>query len=203
MSSIKPGKVDWTGDNPFIYLKKDPAGEWTTLALYFRIATSDYGRGHTILLLDNPYEKEDASAPRLVLTDNVELSKYLIDNFVRYFALFRKAVGLDSVKFINDAVFSTEENYPKQIVETGFSESTNIRVSMVWNELQEGIAVDLTAAETQTNQHEMMCVFQPALSAKILLNGVEIIGSTIERDFMGTRAQSASLANSETWVRAS
>lgn len=200
MSSIKPGKVEWTGDNPFIYLKTDPTGDWSTLALYFRIATSDYGRGHAILVLENPYEKEDANATRILLTDNLALSHYLVDNFVRHFGLFRKATALDTVKYIDDAVFSTNAEYPQKIIESAISASTKTKVELVWNDLQQAIAVDLPASETQTNKHEMMCVFQPALSAQILVNGVAIPGKTVERDFMGTRAQSASLANSETWV---
>ncbi|XOT96841.1 NAD-dependent dehydratase, partial [Alcaligenes pakistanensis] len=71
-----------------------------------------------------------------------------------------------------------------------------------WHQMtQPAICVDLPQSQTQTQKHEMMCVFHPAQEAKVLINGTTLAGSTIERDFNGTRAQSASLANSETWVR--
>ena len=30
---VRPGTVDWTGDNTFIYLKEDQAADWSALAL--------------------------------------------------------------------------------------------------------------------------------------------------------------------------
>ena len=54
MTGIKTGTLDWTGDNPFIYLKTDAEQDWSSLSLYFRIASSDFGSGQAILVLDNP-----------------------------------------------------------------------------------------------------------------------------------------------------
>ena len=52
-----PGKVEWSGENPGIYLKSDPANaEYDTLALFFRVALSPYGRGHAGLVLGAPAE---------------------------------------------------------------------------------------------------------------------------------------------------
>ncbi len=200
MSSIKPGKVDWTGDNPFVYLKTDPNGDWSSLSVYFRIASSDYGPGHATLVLEDPYRVTSAGATRLLLTDNLPLAQFLVSDFVRHFGLFRAAVALDEMQYIEGATFQTENHYPRQVIE--HAQAGAHRISLVWTDLQAGIAVDLTAAETQTQRHDMMCVFHPALSAQVLVNGVALPGQTIERDFQGQRAQSASLANSETWVQA-
>ena len=201
MDGIKTGKLDWTGDNPFIYLKTDINQEWSSLTLYFRIASSAYGQGKAILVLDNPYQAEPENKRRLMITDNLPLAEYLVTDFVRHFGLFRQAVALDEMQYIADGVFSTENNFPHHVSESVHSASQNLTVELLWNELQEGICVDLPAHLTQTQKHEMMCVFHPALSAQVLVNGEALAGQTIERDFNGTRAQSASLANSETWVR--
>ena len=203
MNSIRKGKVDWTGDNPFIYLKKDPTEEeYSTLALYFRIAASDYGRGEVILVLDNPYQEKDDSAVRQCLTDNLELAQYLVKNFVRHFGLFRKAVALDNLEYIADASFKTEVDYPKQQACIAHSEGSNVTLSLIWKDLSEPFAVALPPEETQTGKHEMFAIFQPAGAASIEVNGTPLPGATVERDFLNRVAQSAALANSESWVRA-
>ncbi len=202
IQGVKTGKVDWTGDNPFIYLKKDVDGDFSSLSVYFRIASSDYGPGKAILVLDNPYEEDTENQLRLLVTDNKELSEFLVDNFVRFFGLFRKAVALDHLKVITDGVFTTTNEFPTRVVEAVRSESEDLTIELHWDDLsQTAIAVDLAAHETQTKKHEMMAVFYPAQSAQVLVNGEPLEGQTIERDFNGARAQSAALANSETWVR--
>lgn len=202
IQGVKTGKMEWTGDNPFIYLKKDVNGDFTSLSVYFRIASSDYGPGKAILVLDNPYEADTDNKLRLLVTDNKELAEFLVKNFVRYFGLFRKAVALDHMKVITDGVFTTTNEFPKRVVEAVRSESEDLSIELHWNDLsQPAIPVDLAVHETQTQKHEMMAVFHPAQNAQVIVNGTPLEGQTIERDFNGSRAQSAALANSETWVR--
>lgn len=202
MTGIKTGTLDWTGDNPFIYLKTDTEQDWSSLSLYFRIASSEYGSGHAILVLDNPYHIGNDSDARLLITDNQPLAEYLVRDFVRHFGLFRKAVALDSLKIISDGVFHTVNRFPEIVTESVESSSAKLKVELQWHNMtQPAICVDLPQEQTQTQKHEMMCVFHPAQQARVLVNGVALAGNTIERDFNGTRAQSASLANSETWVR--
>ncbi len=202
MTGIKTGTLDWTGDNPFIYLKTDMDQEWSSLSLYFRIASSAYGSGQAILVLENPYEVGDGSDARLLVTDNVPLAEYLIRDFVRHFGLFRKAVALDGVKILGDGVFRSVNRFPEQHTEAVESVSADLKIELQWDHMtQAAICVDLPQSQTQTQKHEMMCVFHPAQQARVLINGTPLPGKTIERDFNGTRAQSASLANSETWVR--
>ena len=51
---VNPGRVGWAGENPGIYLKTDPAGDWSALGIFFRIVLSPHGRGHTMIVLDQP-----------------------------------------------------------------------------------------------------------------------------------------------------
>ena len=202
MTGIKTGTLDWTGDNPFIYLKTDAEQDWSSLSLYFRIASSDFGSGQVILVLDNPYEVGNGTETRLMVTDNQPLAEYLSVEFVRHFGLFRKAVALDHLKIVADGVFTTTNRFPNVVIESVASQAAGITIDMQWHDMQQAaICVDLPQSQTQTQKHEMMCVFHPAQSAQVLINGVALQGATVERDFNGTRAQSASLANSETWVR--
>ena len=202
MTGIKTGTLDWTGDNPFIYLKTDAEQDWSSLSLYFRIASSDFGSGQAILVLDNPYEVGNGMETRLMVTDNQPLAEYLLAEFVRHFGLFRKAVALDHLKIVADGVFTTPNRFPNVVVESVASQAADITIDMQWHDMQQAaICVDLPQSQTQTQKHEMMCVFHPAQSAQVLINGVALQGTTVDRDFNGTRAQSASLANSETWVR--
>ncbi len=202
MTGIKTGTLEWTGDNPFIYLKTDPEQDWSSLSLYFRIASSEYGSGQAILVLENPYEQGTSDDLRVLITDNKPLADYLIRDFVRYFGLFRQAVALDQLRVVDDGVFETVNRFPETVVESVTSEQAGLRVDLKWHDMsQPAICVDLPQSQTQTQKHEMMCVFHPAQQAEVVVNGVVLPGQTIERDFNGSRAQSASLANSETWVR--
>ena len=70
--AINPGKVEWSGENPGIYLKADPNGPYCTLALFFRVVLSPYGRGHAALVLGAPDAPQGwPHVPNLLLTDNL------------------------------------------------------------------------------------------------------------------------------------
>ncbi|MBJ2154027.1 hypothetical protein [Paracoccus sp. IB05] len=199
MDYVRKGKVEWTGDNPPIYLKTDPNGDWSTLALFFRVNGSDYGRGHMILVLEDPYNRGQANPVRLCSTDNEQLARYLLDDFVRKFGLFRPAQqAIDALQVIGGATFSVEADYPRHVTE--IASFGGHRVEMRWSDLQDMFAVAQPPKDSQTGRHEMFSVFQPARSASITLDGRRLAGETVERDFFDRRAQSAALAHSESWI---
>lgn len=201
MDYVRSGKVDWTGDNPPIYLKTDPDGDWSTLALFFRINGSDLGRGHMTLVLEDPYDRGLADPLRLCCTDNAPLARYLLDDFVRKFGLFRPAAAaIDALEIIDGARFSVEADYPRYVAE--IAEFGGRRVELRWSGLQEMFAVAQPPKDSQTGRHEMFSVFQPVSSASITLDGRPLPGTTVERDFFDRRTQSAALAHSESWIQA-
>jgi len=201
--TVRPGDVDWTGDNPFIYLKNDPpATDWSSLSLYFRIALSPHGGGHAMLVLERPYESA-SNVARLCLTDNAPMARYLLAGFVRKFALFRPcALLIDSLEIIDGARFETQVRGDESHAETAHVADRGLTASMTWQHLCRPFAVDVPPTQTQTGVHEMFSVFQPSGAAFVSVNGRRLSGNTVERDFFGGRAQSAALAYSETWVRA-
>lgn len=202
LETVRQGIVDWTGDNPFIYLKNDPAGDWSSLSLFFRIAHSSHGRGSAILVLEKPYEPDANGVARFCITDNKPLAKYLITDFVKKFGLFRPSAKLlDELHIIDGAGFKTTADYPRHHSEIAYNHARGIEVAMVWEDLGAAFAVDVPPEKSQTTIHEMFSVFQPATQAHVTVSGRRLAGTTVQRDFFGGRAQSAALAHSETWVR--
>ncbi len=51
-----PGTVEWSGENPGISLKESPDGPFVTLASFFRVVLSPFGRGHALVLLQSTQE---------------------------------------------------------------------------------------------------------------------------------------------------
>ncbi|HOE41013.1 MAG TPA: NAD-dependent dehydratase [Rhodoferax sp.] len=202
ITTVKPGAVDWTGDNPFIYLKTDPNGDWSTLALYFRIALSPYGVGQAMMVLEAPYQPARLEARRLVLTDNPEMTRYLLNGFVKHFGLFRPCTDLlDDIRIVGDSHFSCHDQGLGSHVQRAVSTQAGINIEMHWENLQLPFMAVVPADKTQTGQHEMFTVFQPAGKGWVSFNGEILPGTTVEREFFGGRAQSAALAFGETWVQ--
>lgn len=194
---VRPGKVAWTGDNPFIYLKSDPAGDWSSLSVFFRIAASPYGTGRAAIVVENPYERDSQEAVRLVLTDNVELAKFLVGEFLSKFVLFRPSEVMGELEYVEDAKFNQILDGNDWTEEASAGEHS---ISLTWRGLGDPFAVDVPAPESGTGLHEMFAVFRIAQAGEVSVNGRRLAGETIERDFLNGRGQSAGMAISETWV---
>ena len=197
--AVLPGKVEWTGDNPFIYLKTQPDGDWSSLSVFFRITASDHGSGHFSLVVTHPYDSADASA--VGLTDNEPLARYLLSDFVSKFVLFRPTKALETLTLHTGAVFTqdiTEDVWTEAACDT----AAHAEVVFRWHRLGEPFAVHVPAPQSGTGKHDMLSVFRTAQSADVTLNGTSLPGATIERPFLNGPSQSAALALSETWVQA-
>lgn len=199
---LRKGTVDWTGDNPFIYLKQDPSGaDWSSLSLYFRVATSRHGSGKVMVVIEQPCEAAAEGAARLCLTDNEPLARYLLEGFVKKFGVFRPCAGLiDRLDIVGGARFQTHTDGRLLHVESAQSADGKLHIAMTWERLGRAFAVDVPQADAQTGRHEMISIFQPAEAARVEVGKRRLAGQTVERDFFGGRAQSAALAHSETWI---
>jgi hypothetical protein len=90
-----PGTVDWSGENPGISLKQTPDGPFVTLASFFRVVLSPYGRGHALVLLQSPQDaRPPAARPNICFHDNEKLARYLISDFVSHFGAWKGQAGL-------------------------------------------------------------------------------------------------------------
>lgn len=199
-SPFNRGKVDWSGDNPGIYLKETVDGPYVTLMVYFRIALSPYGPGNAMLLLEDPHRA--ASSPEvcnLVIGNNGELSRYLFDNFCRKFGAFRNVPAMKAVTF--RPLDQVAEKGDPQSSYTVDLQSGEYAFTLHWGDLGEAFAADVLPPQSATGHHEMYSCFVEAHDAWIAVNGRRLKGRPFLRDFMGRPTSSAFLAFSETWVR--
>jgi hypothetical protein len=54
---IFPGAIDWSGENPGMYLKESTDGPFVTLVSFFRVMLSPHGGGHAVVVLQEPQAK--------------------------------------------------------------------------------------------------------------------------------------------------
>lgn len=197
-TSINPGRVEWSGENPGIYLKAD--GEFATLALFFRVVLSPYGRGTAALVLGDPQsDKGWPDAPNFIIADNQQLMRWIIDGWVRKMPTFIDQPGLDGMHWLN--LESSERSsgnltkFYKEVVR-----STGLELEMKWSDLGLPIPVEVNEANSATGVHEMLSVFLEAKSASISINGTRLPGQVADRQFFGRNMSTAFLAFSETWL---
>jgi len=199
VSPVNPGKVEWSGENPGIYLK-DEEGRWQTLCVYFRVVTSPHGPGIGTVLIGAPSTGAGfPEAPNLCLSNNETLLRWLVDDFVSKFASFRDCDGLRAMTYRAADRFATTgdgRTFHQEQVTGG-----NVDVTLRWQSLAPPFAVDVSPAMSATGAHQMYSVFVEAADGSIALNGRRLPGKVILRDFLDRRMSTAFLAFSETWIK--
>ena len=198
--SINPGRVDWSGDNPGIYLKDEPDGDYTALALFFRVALSPHGRGHAAIVLGAPDTGQGwPDVPNFIMTDNQRMMRWIVEGWVRKMPTFIGKAGLEAMTWLDcDSV----EKRPGDLT-TRYSETlrgSGVTLEMVWRDMGAPIPVEVTAENSATKEHEMYSVFLEAKAAQIVINGIPLPGQVADRQFFGRTMSTAFLAFSETWV---
>ena len=199
-TSINPGKVEWSGENPGIYLKENADGNYSTLGLFFRIVLSPYGSGTGAIILGDPDTPSGwPHVPNFIIADNQRLFIWLIEDWVRKMPTFVGRVGLENMTWI-DLLGSTK--YPTDL-KSNYTETLmgkDVEVQMIWKDLGSPLPVELTKANSVTKAHEMYAVFLEAQEAQIMVNNTPLKGSVASRQFFGKTMSTAFLALSETWV---
>ena len=190
------GTVDWTGENPGIYLKDD-AGAFVSLASLFRVMWSPHGAGHALVLLDDPSGTRP-DAVNLCLTDNPAMARWCIDHFLVHFAAFKGRSllatlpmhALDSVTRGGDS----RTEYTERVTGAGHD------VTLRWGGLGAPYAVDMAPDLTATGRHRMYSLFVDSDDASITLDGRRLPGRVMPRPVAGRDSRTAFLAFSETWL---
>ena len=198
-SPVNRGTVEWSGENPGIYLK-NAEGAWQALAVYFKVVTSQLGSGTGAVVLGAPSTASGfPTAPNLCLSNNEPLMRWLVERFVSQFASFRNAAGLTGMSFLPATSFATEGDgrtfHQEALAGQGLS------VVLRWDDLSQPFAADVAPAMSATGKHRMYSVFVEAQRGSITLNGSRMPGQVIQRDFLDRRMSTAFLAFSETWIR--
>jgi len=199
-SPIHPGRVEWTGENPGIYLKDEQNGPWTGLATFFRVVYSPYGMGSGVLVLDQPdTPKGLPEVKNFCISDNETLARFLVDRFFSRFASFRVSRGTGAITYLAaidvQRAGDTRSRY-QEIVK-----SNDFEVVLTWEGLGEPYAVDMPAEKGPTKAHQMYSLFIDAAGASVTINGKPLQGRVVNRDFAGTTKSTAFLAFSESWMQ--
>ncbi len=193
-----PGTVEWSGENPGIYLKSNPNGPFTTLASFFRVVLSSHGRGHALILVQPP--GDFVRTPAVCLTDNEPLARWLVAEFVMKFGAFQGIAAMEGLVYRKlDSVESTGDpsNIYSETVKSG-----DMTVTLTWSGLGAPFCFVYPPELSATGAHHMPSVFVGCLDASILLNGKRLPGAPIPREIAGRKITTAMLAFSETWIRA-
>ena len=199
-TAVNPGAVEWSGENPGIYLKSDPNKDYSVVAVFFRIVLSPHGRGLGAIVLGAPASAAAyPEAPNFCLTDNRTMTEYLITNFVSKFPTFAGQEGLDAMSW-HDVTDSKQDNrnMPHSFSEELVSEA--VRLQMTWKGIKAPMAVEVGPEASATKAHDMYAVFAEATDASITINGTNLPGEVATRQFFGQIMSTAFLALSETWV---
>jgi len=196
---VTPGTVDWTGENPGILLK-DKDGNFSAMALFFRVAWSPVGQGHVLLLYGSPNETEPTQdAPNVLVSDNAALAEFLKHNFIAKLSAFRDAAAFDGMKsLVANSFRSTGDPMGSRYSESVHADGLNIE--LVWEELEEPRCLELTPDQVGTGEHTMFTLLVPAGNAHIMVNGQSLPGTIGTRVQAGIETTTAFLYFSETWV---
>ncbi len=197
--AVNPGEVAWAGDNPGIYLKEKPDGDWTSLAVYFRVTLSPHGRGHAMVVLGEPDRAAGyPEADNLCITDNPELFAYLKDDFLSHFPTFQNRAGLAAAP-----VLAMTHRESKGDFSEGYHEIMHgggARLVMTWRDIGNPFAVEVGPDLCATKRHDMYSLFLEARGAGITVDDRPLPGQVFDRPFFGSQISTAFLAFSETWV---
>lgn len=199
--SINPGRVEWSGENPGIYLKKDPANaRYDVLALFFRVVLSPFGRGHAGLVLGDPDDARGwPEVPNLIMTDNQRLMRWIVDGWVTRMPTFIGKAGLGAMAWLDcDSVEKRPGDLKSRYSETLRGSGTTLE--LIWRNMGPPLPVEVTKENSATGEHEMYSVFLEANAAEVRINGTRLGGQVAERQFFGRTMSTAFLAFSETWV---
>ncbi len=199
---INPGAIDWSGENPGMYLKHRADGTFASLISFFRVVHSPHGKGHAAFMLLDPYgDGRGAGRPNLCLTDNEPLADYLRKGFVSHFGAFKGATGLGNLDLKPGWDFMAGGD--GRSTHSEWFRSAAGQVSLSWNQLGAPFLVELDKERSATGKHEMISLFVDSRACSASINGNPVAGKAFPREFAGKKDSStAFLAFSETWVKA-
>ena len=199
--SINPGRVDWSGENPGIYLKHHQDDEaYCLLSLFFRVVLSPYGKGHAAIVLAAPDTAQGwPQETNFIMTDNQLMMRWIVDGWVSKMPTFVGRAGLQQMSWLD---LDSVQRQPGDL-KTDYREilrGSGVTLEMHWSNLGDPLPVEVTAENSATKEHEMYSVFLEAKSAAVTVNGTELPGAVQSRQFFGRTMSTAFLAFSETWV---
>ncbi len=195
------GTVEWSGENPGIYLKDRPDGPFVSLASFFRVVLSPHGRGHALVLLQSPTDAHPpADRANVCFCDNEPLARYLVADFLSNFGAFKGLPALAGLSYRHLDGVETAGDPADTYSET--VKSGDLSVRLTWSGLGKPFCFALPPDKSATGKHHMPSLFIGCRDASIAINGRALPGRPSPREVAGHMITSAMLAFSETWIRA-
>ena len=198
--NVRTGNVDWTGENPGMLLKTDPAGDWSVLILFFRIVWSPVGPGNILLLYEN--RNKTVGIPEccnVIMADNEALRDYIKTGFIEKLDTFSKVPAYSASSQLKIDKVVTEGDpcgdfYSETVIGDGLS------IKLVWEELGKPTALELPPELTGTGEHVMYSLLVDSKSCFVEVNGRRLEGHPVSREQAGLELSTAFLYYSETWI---
>ncbi|MSO69634.1 MAG: hypothetical protein EXQ98_05080 [Alphaproteobacteria bacterium] len=198
---IFAGTVEWSGENPGIYLKEKPDGPFVALASFFRVVLSPFGRGHALVLMQSPHDANPpAERANYCITDNEKLARYLVSDYVSNFGAFKGLASLTHLTYRPLDRVAASGDPASSYSETVKSGDLNARLT--WSGLGKPFCFAVPPDKSATGKHHMPSLFVGCQSATIEVNGRALAGKPVPREIAGHTITTAMLAFSETWIRA-
>jgi hypothetical protein len=196
---VFPGKVDWSGENPGMYLKEQVNGPYVTLLSFFRVMISPYGFGHALVMIQDPGSATgSADRPNRCITDNEPLARWLVSDYVANFAAFKGLSALGGLSY-GPMRGCHRGGYGDSYTETVQAEG--LEVCLSWDGLGEPFALKLSPEKSATGKHTMLSVFASAKDGVATVNGRRLPGHAVPREMAGRQITTAFLAFAESWIR--
>jgi len=192
------GTVDWSGENPGMYLKESADGPFVTLVSFFRVVLSPHGRGHALVLLREPGTA--GGKGNVVLSDNERLARWLVADYASSFGAFKGLPALSDLRYAPLTHVATSGDGSKTYVET--VRGDGLEATLSWEGLGEAFALELPVEQSATGKHVMLSTFVGAKDGVATVNGERLKGHAVPREMAGRPITTAFLAFSETWIRA-
>jgi hypothetical protein len=192
---INPGKVDWTGENPAVYLRDVENGPYVCLASFFRVFYSPHGPGHALFLI---WDSQGEHPRNGIYTDNEALAVWLREEFVAHFSSFQGNNLLAGLPLRPGSRWERQGSTAGEYSEVLNGDGQQIKLT--WRALSTPFMIEVPAEKAPTGKHELFSLFLDAREAEVIVNGERGRGQAFPRDFYGHRSSTAFLAFSETWV---
>jgi hypothetical protein len=195
-----PGTVDWSGENPGMYLKESADGPFSTLVSFFRVVASPHGRGHALILLERPLlHTSIPEGLNVCVTDNEALARYLASDFAAHFGAFKGAEALQYMDYVKLTGVAASGDTRSAHME--WVKGDGVEASLSWENLGEPFMVSIPKEKSATGRHALFSLFVDARHVTATVNGRTLKGRPVPREFAGRQSSTAFLAYSETWIR--
>lgn len=188
-SIVSPHALQFTGENPFLRLKRSPDGPDTTLAAFWRARHSPAGPGHALFL------RSDATDGKiLILSDNEGLLRWVqgIE------AMLRPEFGDRSLPFL-PADFAQEGDTLSVWREVATAGAA--KVELAWSGFGAGFLISLEPGNDLVGDWGVSSFMLPAGAASLRVGGRPADGRAFSEEMAGAPSSTAALAFAENWYR--